>query len=167
MSFPPSWSVFLVPTTLCSEILTSWETLSRQRSKSTKSPWTPALQETTSTVFSSGWSRLGITPCFVFQSSAFWRVETCSPVHFTLIFWASNHVEYLYQLCPLRRRIFPQASSSMRIWSPLCWICFWQELKPPAPPSNMHLEFWSNTQMYKVDHKFYRSCDLGIDCPPN
>lgn len=65
-SFPGSWSMFPAPSTPCSAILTSWGNSSRKRSRSTKNHWTPAPRGTTSTPFSSGWSRLEITWGLVF-----------------------------------------------------------------------------------------------------
>lgn len=37
-----------------------------------------------------------------------------------------------------RKSIFPQLSSTITTWCQQCWICTWQELKPPAQLSDLH-----------------------------
>lgn len=49
-----------------------------------------------------------------------------------------------------RKSINQTQSSLMTTWCPRCWICFWQELRPPAQPSDTRWMCWSDTQKFRV-----------------
>lgn len=49
-----------------------------------------------------------------------------------------------------RKSIYQPQSSFMTTWCRQCWICIWQELKPPAQPSDTRWMCWSNTQKSRV-----------------
>lgn len=54
-----------------------------------------------------------------------------------------------------RKNIYQTRSSFTTTWCRQCWICIWQELKPPAQPSDTHWMCWSNTQKSRVGQHLY------------
>ncbi len=67
-----------------------------------------------------------LSPLKAFEHLEFW---SCS------LYRIKSVKQFLF--CFFRKSICPKVSSTMTTWCQLCWICTWQELKPPAQLSDL------------------------------